>query len=335
MIQMVKTGRGNRVFSFETLDRCAVIKIKDLLPRKIKTSEINSSLKDGFLFLAKSGDRYLVHENLGFEFTSVEAEHLKKFISTWRGGEDVTIENGVVEIEIPSFLVPFIDGVNAIPGCRVSPNLLRVGGDVCMYLEFHETSRARLSSLLMEFLASEHLFEKELVYIGRQEGRIPYILKMYLDLGNSLGDLFVISTIWEFRNGEEQNQNQGVFLNSGNYVPKSFVDGTSDRLIFMVENSEIQGDAPYETVDSTNGVFEFEVRSRFFSDFYREVIRSYSGPIFCHMTVSGKYHTTYYVVEKSKQARFLAGLNNNWKRKARENHVNYLGIATDLESFLK
>lgn len=323
------------MFSLETLEKCAVIKIHDLLPRKIKTSEANSILKDGFLFLGQEGSKLIVHENLGLELTEIEVEHLKKFVSTWGGGDRVDVINGVLEMELPTFLNPFVEKINAIPGCRISPNLLRIGGDVYFYIEFHNSSNSSVSNEIMAFMSKEHLFEKELVYAGNQDNGIPYILKMYRDFGNSLNDLFMITTVWEFTNGQEEYQNQGVFQNQGNYVPKAFVDGFSDKLIFKMKKREILGNSEHRLVDESDNLVEFSVTSRFFSDFYSEIIKNYSGPIFCHMEVAEKKHISHYLIERKRQVPFIKGLLNNWKRDARADHTNYIYSAESLESVIK
>lgn len=322
------------LFSFETLNSCSVIKIIDLLPRKFHTSGSDSDLSDSFLFLSRTESKLLVYQNLGFDPTDAEVRNLKEFVRTWGGGEGVEVQNGVLEMELPSFLLPFENEIDSIPGCRISPNLLRIKGDVYIAVEYHDTVSERVGKTLMNFISKNHIFKKELVYTGKQTHGVPYILGLYRDNGNSLDNLFMISTVWEFKGDQIVYQNQGVFQNTGNYVPKCFVNGKKDKLIFKTENPGVLGNLEYDSVDENEHIVEINVSSRFFSDFYNEVIRKYSGPIFCQMEVSKTRQTSYYIVEMSHQTLFLTGLLNNWKKEARADHVNYIDFLGKLTDFI-
>lgn len=317
------------MFSTETLGKCTVMKIHDLLPKKVR-NDINSSQKDGFLFMAQSESKLLVYQNIGYDPTETEVNQLKKHISNWGGGEMVDVQNRILEMQLPSFLIPFYNDLNNLPGCRVFPNLLRVGGDVYICIEYDQKVSNQVSQIVMEFISEDHLFKKELVYSGPQDGGPPYLLKLYGDFGNNINDFVVIKTVWEFTREEVEKQNQGVFLNTGSYVPKCFIHQSTDKLIFRKNVDEIKGNAPSTTIDGANGVVEFNVRSQFYSDFYNEVIRLYSGPIFLHMEVFGDKQETYFIIEKNQQAIFIKGLKNHWKRTAREDHVNYIDYVETL-----
>lgn len=322
------------MFSTETLGKCTVIKIHNLLPKKLKATDIDSKLKDGFLFLASVGEKLLVYQNIGEEATGLEVSQLKKFISNWGGGERVEIRNGILEMELPSFLVPFHNRINEIPGCRVYPNLLRMDGDVYLCIEYHETASNEVSKAVMDFLSEDHIFEKELIYSGIQGGKLPYLLNIYRENGNSLGDFMVIRTVWEFRDGQEKTGNQGVFQNIGTYVPKCFVHDSTDKLIFRNAGHGTMGDAPHHLVDENRNIVEFDVKSRFYSDFYNEVIRNYSGPIFMHMEVQESRQVSYHVVERKQQNLFIKGLLGHWNRQSRKDHVNYIDMAQRLDMLI-
>lgn len=322
------------MFSTETLPKCTIIKIHDLLPKKINTREIKSTLKDGFLFIAGVNGKLLVHQNLGFEPNQIEKEHLKKYISTWGGGESVDILNGVLKMELPSFLMPFYNEIDSLPGCRIYPNLLRIGGDVYICIEYHGSVSKQISRIAMEFLAEDHLFRKELIYSGPQEEKLPYLLGLYRDSGNSLEDFIVIKTVWEFDPADLRNQNQGVFQNTGSYIPKCFVHDSTDRLIFRKNREQILGNAPYAVVDQSERIVEFEVVSKFYSDFYNEIISRYCGPIFMHMEVTPTKQFTYHIIEKKQEAAFIKGMAHHWKQNARSSHVNYIDVAESLPSLL-
>lgn len=320
------------MYGLQTLDKCAVICIHDLLPRKLATSVTDNIGDSGFLLLSKEGEKLVVHENLGFSLNQDEMTQVKKFFYTWGGGQGVNITNGVLEMELPTFLAPFVNEINSSVGCRVSPNLLRIGGDVYIYAEFDEAVGPQVSKTVIDFLSKDHLFEKDLIYIGNEDPRMPTILRMYMDSGYDIDDLFLISTIWEFREGQQKTQNEGVFRNIGNYIPKGFVNGSQDKLIYRLEGDDILGNAPYEWVNREKKLAEFKVRSKFFSDFYNYVIKLYSGPVFCDMQVTNGYHKTYYIVEKERHLEFIKGVKNHWNRSARSDHINYISYAGSVEN---
>lgn len=322
------------MFSNETLRNCTIIRIQNLLPKKIKISDVNSELKDGFMFLARDESRLLAYENLGFFPTKLETDILKKFIKNSGGGESVEVRNEVLEMELPSFLTPFYSEIETIPGCRVSPNLLRIGGDVFFTIEYHETVRKQVSDAVMRFISADHIFDKKLVYTGKQGDKLPYVLQLYEQNGNDLDNFFMITTVWEFDPEQIRSQNSGVFQNIGNYVPKCFVNDSRDKLIFKTESLEIKGEGKYVVIDENERIIEVEIKSKFFSDFYNEVIRKYSGSIFCHMEVSQTMQTSYYIVDMKYQNLFLKGIHNNWKRDARSDHTNYISSARKLSDCL-
>ncbi len=323
------------MFSSETLPRCAVIKISDLLPKRIRVFDNSNDLKDGFLFLGKTGKKLLVYQNLGFDVTEQDREHLKKFILTWGGGETVEIRNGILEMELPSFLVPFLNEINSIAGSRVSPNLLRISGDVHICIEFHDAARVKVSEAVMEFASRNHIFEKNIVYMGKQPAEMPYLLKMYADSGNSLKDLTLVTSVWEFTDEEVAKQNLGVFQNQGSFVPKYFIDDTQDKLIFRLDNPQVLGNGKYETVDPSDNMVEIAVTSKFFSDFYNEVIKGYSGPLFYQAEVTGKSLATHFLVESELTSQFVKGIRNHWKREVRADHRNFIHSLQKFDSFLE
>lgn len=322
-------------FSNQILDNCTVLRIHDLFPKKIRLSETNSTLNDGFLFLAFSESKPLVYHNLGFEPTEAEASNLKKYLSMWGAGNEINIRNGILEMSVPTFLNPFLEEINKIPGCRVSPNLLRIEGDVYFSIEYSHAVNWQVSDAVMTFLSQNHIFLKELVYTGANNAKIPFLINLYRNKGNDLDNLFLIRTTWKIKEEDKQNQNQGFFQNTGSYVPKFFIDGSSDKLIFKSDTDEIKGEGVIETVDEAGKLFEVEIRSAFFSDFYNEVIRQYSGPIFVTMQITNGYQISSYIVERQYQGLFVRGLLKHWRREARSDHMNYISAADGLNSILE
>lgn len=322
------------LFSNEVLDMCTVLQVHDLFPKKIGTSDTPANLRDSFLFLTISDSKPIVHYNLGFEPTESELNNLKKYASLWGIRNSVEIRNGILEIDMPSFLVPFVNRINGILGARICPNMLRARGDVYISIEYAENASYPVSEAVMEFLSQNHLFAKELVYSGKNDETLPYIVRLYGEIGNSLDNLFMITTAWDFSEEQREKENQGLLRNMGVYVPKYFVDGSTDKLLFRAEKPEISVDCAHDTVETETGLFEVEMQSSFFSDFYREIIREYSGPIFMTVEITNERQISHYLIEEEHQGLFIKGLLKHWQKEVRSDHVNYITSAGKLSSFV-
>ncbi len=313
-----------RSFTTETLENNTIIKINNLMPKKIKTETKEVDLKDGFLLMVRENNKLMAIQDLGFEPTDREIGIMKQYISLWGGGEDINIRNGILEMEIPQFLKPFVDEVYEQPGCRITPNLLRVGGDVFLSVEYPEVLAQKVASIVKEFIEQDDLFQKEVIEAGKKQQGIPVLLRMYKNTGHDLGDFVMVTTVWELDDKIRENENQGVFSNTGSYVPKSFVDNSNDKLIFKKNESEIFGSAEHIVVDKENKIVEFTVSSRFFSDFFNNVAKVYTGPIFMHPVVMKSKQITYLIIERRREEIFLKALQEHWKLDARKDHFNYI-----------
>lgn len=310
---------------------CTVIKIENLLPKRLRGADIEYIGKFGFLMLSVVNGRMLVVQNIGQQIPDIEIRNIGEFVKKWGGGETINFSNGVLEMELPSFLIPFHDEINSIPGCRFSPNILRVDGDVYITIEFHRSSRIKVGESVLNFLGSEHLFRKELVYHGNRNNDLPFILQLYSKSEKGLEDLFVIQTVWNLENEDLRLQNNGIFQNRGTFIPKSYSNSEYDHLIFKADSDKLLGDGLAEIVDRKENLFEVRIKSKWFTDFYNEIIRRYSGPVFATMTVTEKDLATTYVIERAQQSQFLTGLKNFWMKPARVSHRNYIMSAFSLK----
>lgn len=308
----------------ETLDNNIIIRIHNLMPKKIGTGESYSNLKDGFLLMVRENRHLMAIQDLGFEPNEEEINNMEQYISAWGGGENISIQNGILEMEIPQFLLPFADRIFDEPGCRITPNLLRIGGDVFLSVEYPQCLAEKVAGIVDEFMGQDHLFKKEITYVGKKQQGIPVLLRMYKEAGHELSDFVMVTTVWELDESIKRDENQGVFGNRGNYVPKGFVNDSNDKLIFRKDDREIHGFADHTVVDPVNNIVEFSVSSNFFTDFFNRVAKIYTGPIFMHPVVEENRQITYLIVEKRRQEIFLRGLQEHWKLEARREHTNLI-----------
>lgn len=323
------------MFSNETLDSCTVIKIDNLMPKKLSLADANSVVRDGFMFISRDSRGLKAYMNLGFEPTEHEKEGLRNFLMSWGGGEESEVYNTILELEFPQFVIPFYERLNAIPGCRVDPNVYHSNGDVYVSVEYHRSIAKKVNDVITEFLVRDHLFSKRFVYSGPQSPGLPYLMQLYARNGNSLGNFLLIKTAWMYDPEQIKTQNEGVLLNMGKYLPKEFSEGQSEKLIFRTEDRSIKGNSKGDVVSQEDNLVEFQVKSKFFIDFSNEVIKRYSGPIFLHLELTQGKQSSYYVVEKTLQIPFLKGLTENWNKPARADHVNFIESVISLDEVIK
>lgn len=318
----------------EIMEYCAILVIKNVNPRYLKAHEIRIGEYDHFHFLAKKSGKWFIYQNVGRDLSEREYESLKKYVKTWGGGDSIECNNGILRMEVPPFSWAFFDKVNEIPGCRLTPNTFQNQGDAYISIEFPFSKIQEVSRVIMDFMGEESLFRKEIIYFGEQNAGIPQILKVYQDFGNSLEDFTIIETLWDTTNENIEKQNMGVFQNSGTFAPKHFINLERDKLIARLDSLNIQGEAEYTIIDERKRIVEFDIKSRFFSDFYNEVVERYSGPIFLSLKINREGVHSYYIIEKDVQQLFINGVNSHWKRPARKNHKNYILNVTTLDKWI-
>ena len=319
------------MFCTETLDTCTIIKIENLIPKKLSLADANSVLKDGFILVAKEGSSYKCYLNLGFEPTTIEKEGLKKFLMSLGRINNSEVRNTILEIDFPGFIAPFFEALNSIPGCCVNPNMFHSNGAVYISVEYHHSVTKQVNDLVTKFLIEDHIFPKEFIYSGTQKGQLPYLLQLYAKSGNDLGDFLLVKTVWLFEANEIETQNEGVLMNRGSYILKQFTDGERETLIFKTDTSDMKGQVEGKVISREENLVEFSVKSHFFQDFSNEVIKKYSGPIFLHTELSPQKQVSYYIFEKELQSAFLKGIISHWNRPARSEHKNYIEMVESLD----
>lgn len=313
------------------LESITILKIHNLMPKRIGDSKKGSKLKDGFLLLARENDKFMTVQNLGYIPDETEINHIKKHISLWGGGDIVEIHNGILKMELPAFMKPFIEKIFDTPGCRISPNLLRIEDDVYLSIEFPDVISEKVEKITKEFLEADYIFEKEMLATGHKTPGVPPLLKIYEQAGHSLKDFVLITTVWEFNDDQKLNQNEGVFTNIGEYVPKGFINGADDLIIYKKAYSEVSGNSAYTEVDKSRNILEFRVKSQFFSDFYNQIIAKYTGPIFMHPIVSESMQKSYYIIGSDRKELFLEGIKKHWSLEARKDHANRVESVESLD----
>ncbi|MHB8396022.1 MAG: hypothetical protein ACYDAZ_01570 [Thermoplasmataceae archaeon] len=315
------------------LDSCVILRLYSVNPRFLKAGDIKAGEKDSFHFLAKEGDEWYFHKRIDEGLSVEERRILAQNTESLGTSFDPDSSENVIRMKIPDFQAALYDDINKIPGCRVSPVTLQHGVDVFISIEYDHSRTPMISERILEYLNGDATYVRGLLYMGQHHSNLPYLLNVYSSLGNSFNDLVMIRTRWSFNDASISIENQGVFQNPGTIIPKEFADNEQDRLIWKLRSDDIKGDAHFESVDPSEHISEVKVESKFFSDFYRNIVRKYTGPIFYGLECDGKGLTNSFIIEKRARNEFLSALKTYWSLQARQNHLNYLIEMGDFDNY--
>ncbi len=314
------------------LDLCAVLELQDVNPKFLKVGELRLGERDHFHLLGNEGGKWFFYRRIRNELNLEERELLQEHASRMGMGLVLEGATNIIKMAIPEPQGKFYSDINKIAGCRISPITFQRSGSVFISIEFPSTRRTEISDLVMDYISGDLPFKRRLVYVGPSRGNLPYLLNMYSATGNSLGDLILVKTQWAFSGDEKGSEVGGIFQNKGILVPKQFVIGGTDELIWKLESTDIMGNVAQEVVDEKNGIVEMKVTSRYFSDFYRNLVKNYCGVSFFGIRCENEMLVNYFIVEKHTIQDFLRGLYMQWSSEARKNHHNYLVEVRNLAS---
>ncbi len=142
---------------------------------------------------------------------------------------------------------------------------------------------------------------------------------------NDINDSFVhIRTNWKMGPNDSVKSVMGILQNRMIFTPKVFCSDSSP-IIGLLLDKEIKGKANYRISmeDRNSMLVEFNVFSRWFKDFYENIISKNSGPFIYWGNSDGfrNLYNNFLVLSKSVNP-FLIGLRNHWKEQARKGHKN-------------
>lgn len=256
------------------LKNCAVLKLHAVNPRFLNVGEMKIGEKDHFHVIGRERGEWFFYRRIDQKLTEKELKSLRDYNWKIDVTYDVTPSTNIIRAEIPKFQGKFYNEINNITGVRVSPVTFQSGGDVYISVEFTENKIAKISDKILDFVNKDYSYKRSIIYMGPQQGGKPYLLNLYLSMGNSPHDLTFVKTRWSFNGNEATMENEGIFQNMGEFVPKQFADDKTDELIWKMRSEEMMGRAQVDIIDKKNLIVEMKVRSRFFSDFYQSLTYS-------------------------------------------------------------
>ncbi len=307
----------------QILDSCAIIRLNALFPKYLLAKDIKIGESDQFSFLGKLNGNWHLYRRHEKSLSGNEKAALVDYARK-SGLKTFDLHDKIMSVSMNDEMSSFIDGINAITGCRLSPVLLQTQGDVYLCIEFDMSHSRDVSNAVLGFLAAGSRSDASLIYYGRYTGKIPYLLRMYLEKGNSPSNLTLVETRWEFMDDRIDIENEGLFMNTGTIIPKEFSDSSSETIVMRLDSPEVKGSMHVTHLYPESEIVEILLKSGYFHDFFLNVILEYSGPIFYTSHCDGKGLTNNFIIDTSAKDSFLFGLFENWSKERRVKHVNLI-----------
>ncbi|MGC8506409.1 MAG: hypothetical protein ACP5NK_06880 [Thermoplasmata archaeon] len=321
------------MWSSEVLDQCAVIRLGDRYPREVRTKGRNIALENNFFFTSFDNGILYTYRNLETTLSEIDKLNLEKSPEFKRSRISI-LENSVLRIRTDDDLLAPLNRINDITGCRVNPNILSHSQDAYVQIEFSENVREQVSKLLLQIMSAMPSVT-ELIYMGKQPDSMPYLMKLFAELGGNINDLFLVRTEWHMKQENRERENSGIFMNEGKFIPKYCTNAASDILIFRLKSTDIRGNPQVREISSETGAAELGTQTTFFSDFYNEVVSTYFGTLFYEAEVNGNILTSYYVIDRKLSSLFLSGLKRHWNLPKRKEHYNIITSAMSLGALFR
>lgn len=320
------------MWSSEIFGDYAIIKLVDRFPKSLNLPSFSFNLENKFFFSILKDDNLYMYRNLEKNLSEIESTNLKR-TPEFKDYEMNIIQNSILQIGVKEDVFTYLKHLNSFKGCRVNPNILSNSQDAYIQIDFSDDVKDQVSKLLLEFVRANNQ-SAEIIAFGKQSGEIPYLLQLFNKFGGKLSDLFLIKTQWHLNIESKENENSGVFLNEGKFVPKYFTNTNRDILIFRLETPDYKESPSLKVFSVGSNIVEMEANTTFFSDFYREVIEYYYGALFFEAEIYADIMTSYYIVDEALSSVFLSGLQRHWNIPKRKNHRNVLVSAMRLNNLV-
>ena len=213
------------------LRNCAVLELIGVQPKFLKIGDMRLGEQDHFHVIGKEQGKWLLFRRIKEQLTDEEKKLLVERISSINMTFDPYSTSNIIRMSIPDVQGQFYDDINNLPGCRVSPITLQNAGNVYVSIEFHESQSQKVSDLILDFIMKDAPYDRNLVHYGLNPDDLPYLLNLYMSLGNAPNNLALVKTRWVLDKEKIASENHGIFQNSGIFIPKQFADGESDKTV--------------------------------------------------------------------------------------------------------
>ncbi len=253
---------------------------------------------------------------------------------------EIGLENKIIRRGLTAASNDFLDTLANTEGVIIYSVALMGLNDTIIGIKFPESVSLKVSDLILNYINSAP-FDVEILKMEKEnDDDMPSFFKFHNLVKFDYSKLILIKTRWEMISEEVKDQNEGIFLNEMKFTIKLF-DPESAPIIGEfpsdVSPKDVKGNSKFKIIGGNTGkIVEFDIKSKWFHDFYEDVIKPTSGPFFYWGYSDGKGNIdNYYIIPERNQVLFLKGLKKHWSEPSRANHKNMIMIIENLKETIE
>lgn len=246
-------------------------------------------------------------------------------------------ENKLVRRKIFEISQKFYNGVFEIPGTVISPMAGLNSKYTVIGIKYPRSQSQKVTELIMNYIDNSRI-DVSILYLDNEDDMEPFFLKLMKILGIKLNEYVLIKTVWNMDDMNMLHENHGIFQNDMTFEPK-ICDPDNPGLIATINKEKykgkVMGNAPFSIVGDfeNNYVVEFKLGSKWFKDFYNDIIHPMGGEFYYWGHSNGKgILENYYVIRKDNLSTFMNGLRKHWNEKSRAEHRNMIERVENLDN---
>lgn len=292
--------------------------------------------------LANEGNKWSLFLN---QFKHLNPHELSEIVTkmnnefTRKGfGALARLRDGIIVVDVSEEVNDLLNSLAEIKGVVIYSFSLLGSSNTLYAFKYPDSSSETVTKLVMDRIVLSRIPMDILSLDNDRDERIPGFFR-FNQFGNiDLTKLILIKTEWNLNDEELKLETGGIFQNEMTFIPKYLAMDTPAifaNLHNRTEKSGIGGDAPFTIIQEGDYAKDviFEYRSKWFHDFFRDVISNINGSFFYWGYSNGKGAVNnFYIMNKSMEWEFLVGLRKHWNEKSRSKHVNKVVFVKNLSA---
>ncbi len=311
-VLVLKIGVGNPVPS----------KYNDLIFDNGFSDHFGASLlrKDGKWFVYSGKFKFLPLFEVKQLVNHMNSEYINEGIDA-----SIEIDGKAIRRMVACESAEFLNSLAETDGVVIYSVVLFGLEDTLITIKYPESVATQVSELLLNYTDSAK-FSVEILSLTREENNsIPSFFKFHNLIKFNYSNLVLVQTRWIMSEEEMKNENLGIFQNQMAFQYKYF-DPESSNIVgefnSNINEKDIRSNADFKILeDKKDRLVEFKVKSKYFTDFYNNIINPMNGPFFYWGYSNGKGTLE---IPSRDQNEFLKGINNHWSEPSRAKHRNMI-----------
>lgn len=303
-------------------------------PVKYADSRLNEqhrAVESYIIMVAKADDGWHTYNNAIYSFgekiTSEFARGIQNAYDKLDLNAKVVLRDNIIETKLPTLIENYLDNLAKQRGVVIEGTIVREMDSAYMLFYFADNNYEFIGSITMQLLTELNGIG-EIIYMGSldYEEDIPYFYYFAQTKGINASNFRLMHTKWEFDGNELNEENEGIFTNSGLFYPKYFSKYNVNLVLVQDRNNEMKRRICEEVEASDeNTIYECAIKSSWFTDFHDKIISRKVGAVTTWWSSDGNTHLdSYYIIYDRMSMSFLSALNELYTMDSRKNHRNII-----------